>query len=58
LRAGTAQPEEDEAIEVKFFPLRKIVDLIMTGKIFDGKTISGVLWLKQFLRVRKNNSHL
>ena len=58
LRAGTAQPEEDEAIEVKFFPLRKIVDLIMTGKIFDGKTISGVLWLKQFLRARKNSSHL
>jgi ADP-ribose pyrophosphatase len=47
LRAGTAHPEEDEAIETKFFPLSKIVDLVMTGKILDGKTISGVLWLSE-----------
>jgi ADP-ribose diphosphatase len=47
LRAGTAHPEEDEAIETKFFPLSKIVDLVMAGKILDGKTISGVLWLNE-----------
>jgi ADP-ribose pyrophosphatase len=47
LRAGTAQPEEDEVIETKFFPLNTVVQMIMTGRIHDGKTISGVLWLSQ-----------
>lgn len=46
LQAGTAQPEEDEEIEVKFFPLSQAVRQVMTGRILDGKTIAGVLWLK------------
>lgn len=45
LRAGTAQPEADEAIELHLVPLRQAVDMVMTGKVHDGKTISGVLWL-------------
>lgn len=45
LRAGTAQPEADEAIELHLVPLKQAVDMVMTGKIHDGKTISGVLWL-------------
>lgn len=45
LRPGTAQPEEDEVIQVKFFPLSAAVRMVTTGKIIDGKTISGVLWL-------------
>jgi ADP-ribose pyrophosphatase len=49
LRPGTAQPEEDEVIEIKFFPLRTAVRMVMTGRILDGKTISGVLWLSQKL---------
>ena len=47
LRPGTAQPEEDEAIETRFFPLSTVVRMVMAGKILDGKTISGILWLKQ-----------
>ena len=47
LRAGVAQPEEDEDIEVKFFPLRAAVRMVMRGLIKDAKTISGVLWLSQ-----------
>ncbi len=50
LRAGTAQPEEDEAIETRFFPLSQAVRLVMTGNILDGKTISGVLWLNETIR--------
>lgn len=50
LRSGTAQPEEDEAIEVRFFPLSAIVKKIMAGQIQDGKTIAGVLWLGNFLK--------
>jgi len=47
LRAGTAQPEEDEDIQVKFFPLGDAVRMVMKGIIKDAKTISGVLWLSE-----------
>jgi ADP-ribose pyrophosphatase len=53
LRAGTAQPEEDEVIEIKFFPLSTVVRMVMAGRIHDGKTISGVLWLSHELGSRK-----
>jgi len=47
LQVGTAQPEEDEAIQTRLFPLSQAVKLVMTGKILDGKTICGVLWLNE-----------
>jgi ADP-ribose pyrophosphatase len=47
LTAGTAQPEEDEVIEIKFFPLSAAVRMVMGGRVHDGKTISGILWLSQ-----------
>ncbi len=50
LRMGVAQPEEDEDIEVKFFPLRAAVRMVMNGVIKDAKTISGVLWLREHSR--------
>ena len=53
LRAGTAQPEEDEVIELKFFPLSTALRMVMKGRIHDGKTISGVLWLDHDRRRRK-----
>ena len=49
---GTAQPEEDEVIEIKFFPLSTALRMVMNGRIHDGKTISGVLWLSQKLGCR------
>jgi ADP-ribose pyrophosphatase len=53
LRPGIAQPEEDEVIETKFFPLSVAVRMVMGGRIQDGKTISGVLWLSHKQRIRK-----
>ena len=50
LRAGVAQPEEDEDIEVKFFPLNAAVRMVMNGIIKDAKTICGVLWLREQCR--------
>ena len=47
LRSGTAQPEADEVIQVRMVPLSKAVRMVMSGRIFDGKTIAGVLWLAQ-----------
>jgi len=45
LIAGAPRPEADEAIELHLVPLKKAVEMIIGGKIHDGKTISGVLWL-------------
>jgi ADP-ribose pyrophosphatase len=50
LTAGDAQPEDDECIECELIPLSKVVDMILSGKIPDGKTIAGVLWLTESLR--------
>jgi ADP-ribose pyrophosphatase len=44
---GNAEPEDDEVIEIKFFPLKKAVSMVMQGGIQDAKTIAGVLWLSQ-----------
>ena len=43
---GQAQPEEDEVIRKRLFPLPAAVRMVMSGRIQDGKTIAGVLWLQ------------
>ena len=45
LRAGKAQPEEDEVIHKRLVPITTAVRMVLTGKIRDSKTISSVLWL-------------
>jgi len=45
LKAGAAQPEEDEVIEQRMVPLSKAVRMVLNGSIRDAKTISSVLWL-------------
>jgi ADP-ribose pyrophosphatase len=45
LRPGKAQPEADEIIEVRFVSLTEARRMVLTGRIKDAKTISGVLWL-------------
>lgn len=45
LQRGKARPEEDEMISKRLFPLSSAVSMVMRGKIRDGKTIAGVLWL-------------
>jgi ADP-ribose pyrophosphatase len=47
LRAGTAQPEDDEVIHIRMVPLSAAVRMVMRGTIKDGKTIAGILWLSQ-----------
>ncbi len=47
LRPGIAQPEEDEKILTRFFPLSAALRMVRKGVIRDAKTISGVLWLAQ-----------
>jgi ADP-ribose pyrophosphatase len=47
LQAGEAQPEEDERIATRFFPLSAAKRMALNGHIRDAKTISGILWLAQ-----------
>jgi ADP-ribose pyrophosphatase len=44
---GQAQPEADEDIKTRFFPLSAVVQMATSGRLQDGKTIAGVLWLAQ-----------
>lgn len=53
LQPGEAQPEEDEKIECHFVNLTEAVEMILSGKIRDGKTIASVLWFRELLRHRR-----
>ncbi|MGO9641977.1 MAG: NUDIX domain-containing protein [Candidatus Acidiferrales bacterium] len=50
LLEGKAQPEEDEHIAVRRFPLPKVLKMIGTGKIHDAKSVAGILFYARFLR--------
>ena len=52
LKKGKAQPEEDERIAVRFFPVRQAVRMATSGKIIDAKTIAPLLWLDKNLSSR------
>lgn len=45
LRAGVAEPEEDEIIYKRLVPLPTAVSMVLRGTIRDAKTISSILWL-------------
>ena len=45
LRPGVAHPEEDEVIELRFFPLSKALQMVTSGTIKDAKTMTAILWL-------------
>jgi ADP-ribose pyrophosphatase len=45
LRAGVAQPEDDEVIHLRLVPLSTAVSMVLSGRVRDAKTISSVLWL-------------
>lgn len=49
LRAGEAEPEDDELIYKRMLPLPTVMKMIAKGTIRDAKTISSVLWLDHFL---------
>jgi ADP-ribose pyrophosphatase len=56
LTPGEAQPEEDELIACHLIPFSRALQMIQSGKILDGKTIAGVLWLAECLRRREARS--
>ena len=52
LKKGKAQPEEDERIVTRFFPLSQAVRMAMTGKVRDAKTLASLLWLDRKISSR------
>jgi len=48
---GDAQPEDDENIEIRWFPLKTAVRMAMSGEIPDAKTIAGILWLARKMKL-------
>ena len=53
LRAGEAQPEDDEVIYKRLVPLPTAVRMVIRGTIRDAKTISSVLWFDHMSRTAK-----
>ena len=53
LRAGKAQPEDDEVIYKRLVSLPAAVRMVIGGTIRDAKTISSVLWLDHMSRTTK-----
>lgn len=53
LRAGEAEPEEDEIIHTRMVPLPTALKMVVNGTIRDAKTISSVLWLDHALRTKR-----
>jgi ADP-ribose pyrophosphatase len=49
LKKGRSQPEEDERIAVRFFSIKQAIQMVMSGKIMDAKTIAPLLWLEKKL---------
>jgi len=50
--AGTAEPEDDERIEVRLVPLSELVRMCTAGNIHDGKTLVGAMLYAERLRQR------
>src|SRR5271157_5846535 len=50
LRAGPAQPEADELIQVRMLPLATAIRMVVRGTIRDAKTIASLLWLDHQVR--------
>jgi ADP-ribose pyrophosphatase len=48
LQAGEAQPEEDEAIELRLVKLSEVLKMIGKGAIHDGKTLTSVLFYARY----------
>ncbi len=56
LHKGKAQPEEDEFIALRFFPLTQAVRMATSGVIRDAKSISSLLWFAHAQNAQKHRS--
>ena len=47
LDTGTRHLDDDECIDLEWYDTETLIDLIMKGRIQDGKTIIGILFARQ-----------
>ena len=47
LHQGEAHPDEDEFVACEKMPLAELLEMIGQGKVKDGKTVIGVLLVKE-----------
>lgn len=50
LTEGDAHPDDDEFLDTQRVPFHRLVDLVMSGQVRDGKTIALTLKVQEFLR--------
>jgi ADP-ribose pyrophosphatase len=53
LSEGEVCRDEDEFIEVVELPFSEVLELVQEGKIRDGKSLVGILYVERFLRDRR-----
>jgi ADP-ribose pyrophosphatase len=53
LTKGAAQPEEDERIAARIFPLRRAEKMIERGTLRDAKSICAILYYARFVRAAR-----
>jgi len=51
LKPGQSAPEIDEILELKSVPMSQALEMIQTGEIQDGKTISALLFAALFRKI-------
>ena len=56
LKIGDTDPDEDEFLEIVRYPIDELVDMIMSGKVPDGKTQAAVLRVKMLLEKRNSKN--
>ena len=56
LRAGEAQPEYDELIDIRLIPLSELLSMIDKGLVRDGKTLISVMLYERMRRNEKKKS--
>jgi len=50
LTPGQAGGDDDEFIEIESFTIDALIEMILTGRICDGKTVAGILSAAEYLR--------
>jgi ADP-ribose pyrophosphatase len=51
LKSGQTNPDEDEFLNTKLFPLKKAYEMVKKGQIKDAKTIIALLYYKAYLEI-------
>ena len=54
LAAGAARPEADEKIAARRFSVRKLENMMRSGKLRDAKSIAAILYYARFVRRRRS----